>query len=110
MQVVLLGVVGRGGVRVALVAARRARLALNVEQRGVGEEGGGGHAQPVLLAVRMRLRVSVCVRVRVGMGMRVRMGVRARRAAGLAARSTCTPREPRAARTARTARTARCQR
>lgn len=59
MQIVLLRVIGGRGVGVALVGGRRAGLALDVEQRRVGEEGGRRHAQRVLL--RLAVRVRVCV-------------------------------------------------
>lgn len=89
MQVVLLRVVravGRGVRAVRLVAGRGARLALDVEQRRVGQEGGrGGQAQRVLrvLSVRVAGCVWVCVRVRVRVRVR---GALAGRLAGLARR------------------------
>lgn len=73
MQVVLLRVVVSAGVRgVGVVAVGGAGLALDVEQRRVGEEGGrAGQPQRVLrmraaaasLRVRVRVRM-LCVRVR----------------------------------------------
>lgn len=77
MQIVLLRVVVRAGVRgVGLVAVGVAGLALDVEQRRVGQEGRGRQPQRVLrvrvaglrLRVRVRLRVSQRVRMR---GVRV---------------------------------------
>lgn len=63
MQVVLLRVIRavRGGVRaVALVAGGCVRFALDVEQRRVGEEGGGRGQRQGILRV-LRVCVGVCV-------------------------------------------------
>lgn len=82
MQVVLLRVVVRAGVRrVRLVAIGVAGLALDVEQRRVGEEGRGGQAERVLrvrgvAGLRVRVRVLRVLRVRVPVRGRVRGGVR----------------------------------
>lgn len=61
---------GMSGIR--LVAIGGAGFALNVEQRGVGEEcGRGGQAERVL---RMSALSGLGVRVRVGVGMHVGVG------------------------------------
>lgn len=84
MQIVLLRVVVRRGVRrVRVVAGRGAGLALDVEQRRVGQEGRARQAQRVLRVLRARRvpvvlgwRVSVCVCVSVSVSVSVRGRVR----------------------------------
>lgn len=75
MQVVLLWVVVLSGVaRIALVPVGRAGLALDVEERRVGQERRRGQRQRVL-PVAVAVAVAVGGRVAV-VGVRVRRGLR----------------------------------